>query len=103
MYWRDMAYLCVPQETPDKFNSPQITGFTKREVICNVKGVKRTEFYQAQAAGYKPEISVEVKAFEYERERYLEFDGVMFKVIRTYPVAAENIELVCEGLSSGNG
>ena len=56
MYWRDIAYLCKETETLDKFNRPQKSGFSKREIICNVKGVKRTEFYQAQAAGYKPEM-----------------------------------------------
>lgn len=103
MYWRDVAFLCTEKEELDKFNRPQKSGFKKREVICNVKGVKRTEFYQAQAAGYKPEISVEVKEYEYERERYLEYEGVMYKIIRSYPVSAESVELVCEGLAAGNG
>jgi len=103
MYWRDVAYLCTEKETLDKFNRPQKSGFEKREIICNKSGVKRTEFYQAQAAGYKPEITVEVKGYEYENERYLEFDGVMYKVIRSYPVGRESVELVCEGLAAGNG
>jgi hypothetical protein len=103
MYWRDVAYLCTPRETLDKFNRPQNNGFTKREVICDVNGVKRTEFYQAQAAGYKPEITVDVKKWEYEKERYLEYDGVMYKIIRTYPVKNECLELVCEGFTDGNG
>lgn len=103
MYWRDVAYLCKETETLDKLGRPQKSGFEKREIICNVKGVKRTEFYQAQAAGYKPEISVEVKEHEYEKERYLEFEDVMYKIIRSYPVSAESVELVCEGLAAGNG
>lgn len=103
MYWRDVAYLCRETETFDKFHRPQKGTFSKREIICNVKGVKRTEFYQAQTAGYKPEISVEIKECDYEKERYLEFDGTMYKVIRTYPIKGESVELVCEGLVDGNG
>lgn len=100
MFWRDIAYLCREIETLDAFNRPQKSGFSKREIVCNVtKGVKRTEFYQAQAAGYKPEITVEVKEYEYEKERYLELDGSMYKIIRSYPVKGENVELVCEGFS----
>lgn len=102
MYWRDVAYLCRETETLDKFHRPQKGAWKKREVVCNIKGVKRSEFYQAQSAGYKPEISVEIKVFDYERERYLEFDGAMYKIIRTYPVSAESVELVCEGLVAGN-
>lgn len=99
MYWRDSVKLCAEAVSYDKFNRPQKSGYTKRTVNCDVKGVKRTEFYQAQAAGYKPEITVEVKQIDYERERYLEHNGVMYKIIRTYPVKNECLELICEGFS----
>ena len=103
MYWRDVGFLCREIETFDKFNRPQKAGFSRREVICNEKGVKRSEFYQAQAAGYKPELCVEVMATEYENERYFEYNGSMYKILRSYPVAGEKIELVCEGMAAGNG
>lgn len=103
MYWSDVGYLCREICTFDKFNRPQKAGFEKREVLCNKTGVKRSEFYQAQAAGKKPELCVEIMACEYEGEVYFEYDDVMYKVLRSYPAKRESIELVCEGLAVGNG
>ena len=98
MFFRDVGMLCTPIETLDKFNRPKTDGYTEREVMCNENGVKRTEFYQAQAAGYKPELSVQIMACDYEGEEYFRYNGKLFKVIRTYPVKGERIELICTAL-----
>jgi len=103
VYFRDVGYVCREKETFDKFNRPQKAGFEKREIFCNVGGVKRSEFYQAQAAGYKPGLSVQIMAYEYENEAYFEYDGIMYKVIRSYPIKGEKVELTCEGMAAGNG
>ena len=103
MYWSDVGYLCKEKQEFDKFNRPQKAGFERREVICNETGVKRSEFYQAQAAGRKPELCVEITADDYDNEKYFEYDGVMYKVLRSYPKKKEQIELVCEGLAAGHG
>lgn len=103
MYMCDVGYLCKETESLDKFNRPHKEEFNKREVVCNKKGIKRLEFYQAQAAGRKPELCVEITACDYENERYFEYDDVMYKILRSYPVKGERVELVCEGLAVGNG
>lgn len=70
------------------------TGYDRRKVYCNEKGVKRNEFYQAATAGVKPELCIEIKAAEYQREEYFEFGGVMYRIVRTYPTKNENLELI---------
>lgn len=102
MYFRNVGTLCTPIETLDKFNRPQRSGYTERAVICNEKGVKRSEFYQAQAAGYKPELCIELMACDYEGEGYFRYNDKLYKVIRTYPTKGERIELVCNTLVSEN-
>lgn len=97
MIWRDIGFLCTVTETLDALRKPQKT-FTKREVFFNEKGVKRNEFYQAQAQGIRPELCIEVKACEYNREEYFEFDGTMYRIMRTYPVKGENLEIICTAL-----
>lgn len=99
MYWRDIGYLCEETEQLDTFRKPYIT-FTKREVFCNEKGVKRNEFYQAQAQGYRPELCVEIKEADYNREGHFEYNGTMYRIIRTYPVKNECLELICQALIS---
>lgn len=98
MYFRDVGMLCTPIESLDKYNRPQTDGYTEREVFCNEIGVKRTEFYQAQAAGYKPELCVELMACDYSGEGYFRYSGRLYKVIRTYPAKGERIELTCTAL-----
>lgn len=94
MYWRDIGYLCKPIIRLDAMRRPTKAGFDRREVYCNEKGVKRQEFYQAATAGVKPELCIEIKAAEYNREEYFEFGGVMYRVVRTYPTKGENLELI---------
>lgn len=97
VYWRDIGYLCQETEQLDELGKPYKT-FTHRKVFCNVKGVKRSEFYQAQAQGYRPELCAEIKESEYSREGHFEHGGIMYRVIRTYPVKNEALELVCQAL-----
>lgn len=97
MYWREVGFLCKENEKTDSLGKPY-KEFEKREVFCNEKGVKRNEFYQAQAQGYRPELCIEIKALDYDKEGHFEYDGTMYRVIRTYPVKNECLELICQAL-----
>lgn len=97
MYWRELGYLCREIEKTDSLGKPY-KEFEKQEVFCNEKGVKRNEFYQAQAQGYRPELCIEVKALDYNKEGHFEYDGTMYRIIRTYPVKNECLELICQAL-----
>lgn len=97
MYWREIGFLCVETEKLDKLRKPY-KDYEKREVFCNSKGVKRNEFYQAQAQGYRPELCVEIKELDYNGEGHFEHNGKMYRVIRTYPVKNECLELICQAL-----
>lgn len=97
MYWRELGYLCKEIEKIDSLGKPY-KEFEKQEVFCNEKGVKRNEFYQAQAQGYRPELCIEIKALDYNREEHFEYDGTMYRIIRTYPVKNECLELICQAL-----
>ena len=97
MLWRDIGYLCGETEQLDAFGKLYKT-FDRIKVFCNEKGVKRSEFYQAQAQGYRPELCVEIRAFDYSGEGHFLYQDKMYRVIRTYPVKNECIELVCQAL-----
>ena len=102
MYWKDIGYLCEEKEKLDSLRKPHKV-YKKRLVSCNNKGVKRSEFYQAQAQGYRPELCVEIKEADYKHETHFEFKGRMYRVIRDYPVKNECIELICQSLVVENG
>lgn len=94
--------MCKANTRLDAMRRPTKAGFERREVYCNEKGVKRNEFYQAATAGVKPELCIEIKAAEYQREEYFEYDGVIYRIVRTYPVKSENLELILAALVQDN-
>lgn len=99
MLFRDIGYLCTEVEKLDSLRKPYKV-YEKQEVFLNEKGVKRNEFYQACAQGYRPELCVEIRAADYNRETHLEYDGVMYRILRSYPVKNECLELICISLVS---
>ncbi len=64
-----------------------------KSVFAVKKSVKQSEFFQAAANGFKPEIVLEVYSFEYDNEMYCIFEGQRFKIYRTYPINSNRIEL----------
>lgn len=69
---------------------------TRKQVFAELMSVKRNEFYQASASGFKPEISFKIYDFEYNGEQLVEYNNVKYKVYRTYNSQKEDmIELIC--------
>lgn len=99
MLWRDIGYLCQEVEKLDSLRKPYKV-YEKHEVFLNVKGVKRNEFYQASAQGYRPELCVEIRDVDFVKETHLEYDGTMYRILRTYPTKNECLELICISLVS---
>jgi SPP1 family predicted phage head-tail adaptor len=87
----------VLNETTD--TGEPITEELNRNVYAVLQGVKRNEFYQAQALGLKPEIVFSVHDFEYHGEKIVEHEGKRWNVIRSYPARGERLELICNGLA----
>jgi len=69
----------------------------KEEIIlCAEKSVGRTEFYAAAAVDLKPSIVLVVHSYEYNGETIVEYEGTRYKIIKTYKVSFEELELTCE-------
>ena len=68
----------------DEYGNEQVTT-TERELLCQVYGVSRREFYAAAAVGMQPEVTVRLSDFaDYEGEKTARWDGEIYTVIRTY-------------------
>ena len=68
----------------DKYGNPvEVT--VEREVLCQLHGVTRSEFYSAATANLHPEYIVRLSDFaEYQGEKLVEYDGELFSVLRVY-------------------
>lgn len=65
-------------------------------ILCKLKSIGRTEFYNATVAGLKPEIIFVIHGYEYDGQKLVKFEGIQYRVIKTYSVDFEEMELTCE-------
>ena len=70
----------------DKLKQP-IYEEAEATILCRKKKVTRSEFYQANQAGLRPSLVVEVHNFEYDNQ------GKKYRVLKTYPIDSEILEL----------
>lgn len=83
MFFKDVGY--VMREVPglDEMHRPKVS-YTEEQVFCNVKSIGQSEFYQAQTAGLKPEIKIEVKLVDLNGATHFKYNNTIYKILRTY-------------------
>lgn len=93
-----IAYLIKDGEkTYDEYLNEKITT-TKRMVYVQPRSVYNSEFYNAQVIGLHPSITLTLANREdYEGEKAVEFEGVVYSVIRAdWKAQRDSISLVLE-------
>lgn len=95
----DVAKLISVTETVDVYADKKAQSVTERTVFVEVASVGYKEFYQAQAAGLKPELVLKLADYlDYNGEMFVEYGGKKHNVIRTYRKGIE-LEIVIGGLA----
>lgn len=101
--WSDVITLIKtvpPTEATNENGFAQEPTEQSRSVFCNKKSVGYSEFYRSQQAGYKAELKVDIYLQDYQKEALVEFEGLRYKVLRTYESRnGEFIELTLSDLS----
>lgn len=102
--WSCILYLLEEVEELDALNSPHST-YKETEVFANKISVKRAEFYQAQAAGFKPEKVFEIRTIEFDEDKHthVKYNGKIYKILRTYEKDSEITEITVTGLANSHG
>jgi hypothetical protein len=66
----------------------------RREVFAGLRSIGQSEFYQAQATGYKPELKFVLADYlDYDGETLVEYTGTLYRVLRTFR-AGQSLEIV---------
>lgn len=56
-----------------------------RELLCGLRSISRSEFYQAAATDYRPElVFVLADYLDYNGETLVQYEGQYYRVIKTY-------------------
>ena len=67
-----------------------IEGDSRRDVLCKLRSVGHTEFYEAYASGYTPELKFVIADYlDYEGETLVKYEDKYYRVIRTYRIGTE--------------
>jgi SPP1 family predicted phage head-tail adaptor len=93
MLWKDTLKLLTITESTNSNGFPE-QAQTEKEVYCNVKSVKRSEFYQAQLNNIALAFVFEVSAHDYADEKNLIYNEKRYRITRTFQKNTEVLELV---------
>jgi hypothetical protein len=67
-----------------------IEGDARRDVFCSLRSVGHTEFYEAHAVEYHPELKFVLADYlEYNGETLIKYGADIYRVIRTYRIGQE--------------
>lgn len=95
-----VIYLIGVTITPDNIGN-QVQVPTERKVFAEELKVYAREFYNAAAAGLRPEKTFEIYTREYRKETKLKHDSITYRIIRTSPgKTSEKIRLTCERVAA---
>lgn len=76
-------YLITAVEKGTDGRGDPIVTVNERKIFPLVNSVKQSEFYQAQANGYKVEQAIEIRKFEYKGEEKVRHGDSIYEVVRT--------------------
>lgn len=76
------------------------------EAYAQKKSIKRSEFYESMRSGIQVSLAIEMRQEDFalsahETERgikyadELEFEGTVYKILRTYEIGKGKIEIIC--------
>lgn len=91
--WMDDLVLITVVRTEDSEGYTTETE-TERTVRCTFsEGITRAEFYEGMKAGIGLSASAEIWAEDFENEEICKFDGVRYKIIRTFATGRGTLDL----------
>ena len=73
---------------------------SRRDVFCGLRSVGHTEFYEAYATDYRPELKFVLADYaDYEGETLVKYGDDLYSVLRTYRTGWELEITVCRASS----
>lgn len=103
MYDGTAKLIKVISTTFDKYGNP-VKVKEERTVYVMPRGIYASEFYNAAQLGIKPSVTLTLaNRVDYHGEKILEYNGVLYNVIRVdWNAQRDAISLVCEERAGDN-
>lgn len=95
--FNDVLYLISETVQVDDSTGDWVTEKSSKPCFCEVKSISMSEFYQANAEGFKPELKFVIADYlDYNDERIVNYDGRDYEVIRTYRSQGNSLEITVQ-------
>lgn len=92
--WSDVCELLTFADNQDA-EGYGVEPPVRRQLMCTFyDGVSQNEFYAAQKSDLQASAQVEIQRVDYEGERWAEFEGRRFRVLRSFPPSFDTLMLV---------
>ncbi len=95
---KDQIVYLITETKSSNAMGDVITEKEYRKTYAAKKSIGQNEFYQAAAAGLRPEITFILWTREYKGEKSLKYGDKEYTIIRTFEPNSEEIELKCQGV-----
>jgi len=99
-YDHELILITPGQIVEDEVGNQIETDPIETPIFCGLKSVGRSEFYNAAVTGLRPELVFPIHGYEYSGQKLVRFEGVKYRVIKTYSVNFEELELTCEKVAA---
>lgn len=102
--WADELILIgtkEPDERVDAAGFPNEPEEEKTQVFFNRKSVGYGEFYASTQAGYEASFKAELNSCDYNGQLIAEYCGKRYRVLKTYELSDDVIELTLSDLKEG--
>lgn len=95
IYLRNVSY---PSNNTDEYGNLVAPTTTDTPIYAEVLSIGYKEFYEAAAAGFKPEIKFKIAdCNDYSGQQKIVYNNEVYNVIRTYRTQKNfELEIVCE-------
>ncbi|MEE0681462.1 MAG: hypothetical protein ACLVML_09065 [Candidatus Gastranaerophilaceae bacterium] len=90
----DVLTLVKAETNTGRAGFPETAEVGRREVYVEVMSVKRSEYWQAYAAGICADIMFCLRSADYDGETQVIYNDMPYKVVRSYSTG-EYVELTC--------
>lgn len=91
-----IVFLCTEINVTDEIGQDIGYGVRETEVFASKQSITQKEFYSAAQSGLEPDFRLNVSEFDYNGEKNVKVDDVMYKIYRTYVNDRnEEVELYC--------
>ena len=95
--YNDVLYLISETVQVDDSTGDWVTEKTSKPCFCEVKSIGMSEFYQANAEGFKPELKFVIADYlDYNNEKIVNYDGRDYEVIRTFRSQSNSLEITVQ-------